>query len=174
MNSSLTNADNDAKKILMDYYSKLLNRAILDNTKSTDTSARIKSYEGPQYRDDTLQKLHDESEAAFLKYGKAQRKYDEANRAIKCNNSKSARSALKAATAAMKATKAVYQIKAKSYSDAKNYTEVDQFRGRQDERSVRQTVNNMVDQLSTTGMEVKRKLKGRGLRGALVLLHWKV
>ncbi|GMF40516.1 unnamed protein product [Phytophthora lilii] len=53
---------------------QLLNRAILDNTKSTDTSARIKSSEGLQYRDDTLQKLHDESEAAFLKYGEAQRK----------------------------------------------------------------------------------------------------
>ncbi|RAW21780.1 hypothetical protein PC110_g21776 [Phytophthora cactorum] len=164
--------DDPALKKNLEANLQLLNRAILDNTKSTDTSARIKSSEGPQYRDDTLQKLHDESEAAFLKYGKAQRKYDEAKRAIKGNNSKSARSALKTATAAMKATKAVYQIKPKIYSDAKNYTDVDQFSDRQDERSVRQTVNNMVDQLSTTGMVVKRKLKGRGLRG-LVLLHWK-
>ncbi|GMF32735.1 unnamed protein product [Phytophthora lilii] len=60
---------------------QLLNRAILDNTKSTNTSARIKSSEVTQYRDDTLQKLHDDSEAAFLKYGEAQRKYDEAKRA---------------------------------------------------------------------------------------------
>ncbi|GMF28834.1 unnamed protein product [Phytophthora lilii] len=119
---------------------QLLNRAILDNTKSTDTSARIKSYEGPQYRDDTLQKLHDDSKAAFLKYGEPQWKYDEAKLAIKRNNSKSARSALKAATAAMKATKAVYQIKAKSYSDAKLHRGV--------------------------GSGVKRKLQGRGLRGA--------
>ncbi|GMF16851.1 unnamed protein product [Phytophthora lilii] len=96
---------------------QLLNRAILDNTKSTDTSARIKSFEGSKFRDDTLQELHDESEAAFLKYGEAQRKYDEAKRAIKGNNSKSARSALKTATAAMKAIKAVYR-----YSDAKTYT----------------------------------------------------
>lgn len=140
-----------------------MNRAILDNTKSTDTSARIKSSEGTQYRDDTLQKLHDESEAAFQKYGEAQRKYDEAKRTVKGKNSKSARSALKAATAAMKATKAVYQIKAKSYSDAKNYTEVDQFSDRQDERTVRQTVNNMVDRV---GSAVKRNLQGRGLRGA--------
>ncbi|GMF66394.1 unnamed protein product [Phytophthora lilii] len=81
---------------------QVLNRAILDNTKSTNTSARIKSSAGTQYRDDTLQKLHDDSEAAFLKYGEAQRKYDEAKRAVKGNNSKSARSALKAATAAMK------------------------------------------------------------------------
>ncbi|GMF19970.1 unnamed protein product [Phytophthora lilii] len=52
------------------------------------TSARIKSFESSQYRDDTLQKLYDESEAAFLKYGEAQMKYDEAKRAIKGNNSK--------------------------------------------------------------------------------------
>ncbi|CEG41404.1 uncharacterized protein PHALS_11754 [Plasmopara halstedii] len=94
--------------------------------------------------------------------------YDDATRAIKGNNAKSARSALKAATAAMKATKAVYQIKAKSYSDAINYTEVDQFSDRQDERTVRQNGNNMVDQVWTTGMgsEIKRKLQGRGLIGA--------
>ncbi|GMF65752.1 unnamed protein product [Phytophthora lilii] len=220
MYSSLTNADNDAKKILMGYYGKIVsegvpfrlkpivdtksgvkanqdnyfseptaakpfnnrnheNKAVSSKSsaieschprqyKSTDTSAPIKSSEGVQYHNDTLQKPHDESEAAFLKYGEAQRKYDEAKRAIKGNNSKSARSALKAATAAMKATKAVYQIKAKSYSDAKTYTEVDQFSDRQDERTVRKTVNNMVGQVRTTGVgsEVKRKLQGRGLRGA--------
>ncbi|GMF30598.1 unnamed protein product [Phytophthora lilii] len=159
MNSSLTSADNEAKKIRMDYYNKIVSEGVqllfrlkpIVDTKR-DTSTRIKSYEGPQYRDDTLQKLYDESEAAFLKYGEAQRKNDEAKRVIKGNNSKSARSALKAATAAMNATNAVYHIKAKSYTDAKNDTVVNQFSNRQDERSVRQTVNNMVYQLSTTGM----------------------
>ncbi|GMF30095.1 unnamed protein product [Phytophthora lilii] len=182
MNSSLTNADNDAKKILMDYYSKIVSEGVripfrlkpIVDTKSgveanqnyyfseptaaklfyirnqeikavsgkvfsdfmktirwmdtfnslmtgfkdiernTDTSARIKSSEGLQYRDDTLQKLHDESEAAFLKYGEAQRKNDEAKRAIKGNKSKSARSALKAATAAMKRPRLSIKLRLKA------------------------------------------------------------
>ncbi|GMF40201.1 unnamed protein product [Phytophthora lilii] len=65
-------------------------------------------------------------------------------------------------------TKAVYQIKSKIYPDAKNYTEVDQFSDKQDERTVRQTVSNPVRQVRTTGVGsgVKRKLQGRGLRGA--------
>ncbi|CEG38226.1 uncharacterized protein PHALS_08313 [Plasmopara halstedii] len=86
-------------------------------------------------------------------------KYDEAMRAVKGNNSKSARSALKAATAAMKATKAGFQIKAKSYYDAKNYTEDDQFSDRQDERTIRQTAKNMVDQVRTIAW-------GQGLIGS--------
>ncbi|CEG35980.1 hypothetical protein F444_20559 [Plasmopara halstedii] len=92
---------------------QLLNRAILDNTNPTDTSARIKSSE-------------------------AHRKCDEAKRAVEGNHSESAGSALKAV------------------SDG------------QDERTVRQTVNNVVDQIRTTGVGsgVKRKLQGRGLRGA--------
>ncbi|GMF10659.1 unnamed protein product [Phytophthora lilii] len=170
MNSSLTNADNDAKKILMDYYSKIVSEGVRIPFRLkpiVDTKSGVKANQNYYFSEPTAAKpfyiRNHENKAVSGK-----RKYDEAKRAIKGNNSKSARSALKAATAAMKATKAVYQIKAKSYSDAKIYTEVDQFSDRQDARTVRQTVNSMVGQVRTTGVGsgVKRKLQGRGLRGA--------
>ncbi|CEG44511.1 uncharacterized protein PHALS_00870 [Plasmopara halstedii] len=66
----------------------------------------------------------------------------------------------------MKATKAVYKIKGKSYSDAENYTEVDQFSGRQDKRTIRQNGDYMVDQVWTTGVGSGLKRKLRGLIGA--------
>ncbi|GMF40976.1 unnamed protein product [Phytophthora lilii] len=228
MNSSLINADNDAKKILMDYYSKIASEGVripfrlkpIVDTKSgvkanqnyyysEPTAAKpfyIRNHEnkpvsGKVFNDlmktirwmDTFNSLmtgfEDIEQYVYENDDPPLKKNFEANlqllnRAIldntnrqmhqlesnplRGNNSKSARSALKAATAAMKATKAVYQIKAKSYSDAKNYTEVDQFSDRQDKRTVRQTVNSMVDQVRTTGVGsgVERKLQGRGLRGA--------
>ncbi|KAG3232430.1 hypothetical protein PI124_g22488 [Phytophthora idaei] len=82
----------------------------------------------------------------------------------------------------MKATKAVYLLQSKNYSDAQKYTDPDQFSDRQDNRTIRRTVNNMVDQVSGSGITpsvgaqplrsrakrqlIKRMLKGRGLRGA--------
>ncbi|RAW25973.1 hypothetical protein PC110_g17620 [Phytophthora cactorum] len=82
--------------------------------------------------EDQLQKLHDESEAAYQKYGEAMKRYEAANEAVKGNNSK-------AATSAMKATNTLFQIKAQVYNDKKKELE---------------------------GSRMKRKLTGRGLRGA--------
>ncbi|GMF11641.1 unnamed protein product [Phytophthora lilii] len=72
----------------------------------------IKRQSSEEYdHDDNLQNLHDDSDAAFQAYGEAQKRYEEAKKAVKGSNSKSARSALKGATSAMKATKAVYLAK---------------------------------------------------------------
>ncbi|RAW23588.1 hypothetical protein PC110_g19975 [Phytophthora cactorum] len=112
---------------------KILREVIFSNafdTKEVSTE--------PYDYDEALQKLHDESEAAFMKYGEAQRRYEEAKESVRGSNSKSARSALKAATSAMRATKAVFNIKRKAYNEAHEFRELPRGSG----------------------------LKGRGLRGA--------
>lgn len=112
----------------------IINEAILKNAHDISRS----SFE----YNEQMEKLHDESKAAFLKYAEAQSRYEEAKKLVESTNSKSARSALKAAQSAVKATKAVYQLKFKNYAGAQKYADPDKFKGRQS------------------------KLTGRGLRGA--------
>ncbi|GMF23203.1 unnamed protein product [Phytophthora lilii] len=89
MDQNLTNADNDAKRILANYYTQL-------HSKSIKIPFRLKPVV------ETRNGVHDESEASYQAYGEAQKRYEEANEAVTGNNSKSARSALEAATSAMK------------------------------------------------------------------------
>ncbi|GMF35672.1 unnamed protein product [Phytophthora lilii] len=104
---------NQQRRKNLDANLKNLNEVIL---KSAHDIKRQRSEEHDH--DDNLQKLHDNSEAAFQAYGEAQKRYEEAKKAVKGSNSKSARLALKAATSAMKATKAVYLAKSKKYNQA--------------------------------------------------------
>ncbi|GMF12050.1 unnamed protein product [Phytophthora lilii] len=111
--------------------------------------------------------LHEETDPKLRKnlddnlkiMNEAQKKYEAAKQRVKSSNSKAARSALKAASSAVKATKAVFDIKSKRYNDA-SVAGVDAFNDRQTDRSVKQTMNSMLNQVSGSG------LKGRGLRGA--------
>ncbi|KAG6948564.1 hypothetical protein JG688_00015035, partial [Phytophthora aleatoria] len=135
---------------------KIIREVIFSN--ATD----VKQPSAETYHEDVLQKLHDESEAAFMKYGEAQKRYEEAKQAVKSSNSKAARSALKAATSAMRSTKAVYQAKAKKYSDTQKstITDTETFSDKQNGRRVRGVMNDMLHTVSGSS------LKGRGLMGA--------
>ncbi|KAE9136527.1 hypothetical protein PF010_g1633 [Phytophthora fragariae] len=76
----------------------------------------VKQQSEDVYEESELDKLHDDSERAYQACGEAQKRHEEAKKAVKANNSKAVRSALKAATSAMKATKSVYSTKYKKYS----------------------------------------------------------
>jgi hypothetical protein len=149
---------------LLDANLQVLNDAILSNTKSTDPSDRIKSAKKREYEEDTLQKLHDESEAAFRKYGEAQKLLEAAKQVVKNKTSKAAKSSLKAAASAVIATKLVYLNKGKRYSDAVQKN-LDEFNDKQTDRSVKKTMNTMLNKISDDTVK-GGKLKGRGLRGA--------
>ncbi|GMF66128.1 unnamed protein product [Phytophthora lilii] len=95
------------------------------------------------YKEDPLPKLHDESEASFKKYVEAQ----------------NIKHPPHATLTPWQPTKAVYDIKSKRYNEA-SVADVDDFSDRQTDRSVKQTMNSMLNTVSG------RRLKGRGHRGA--------
>ncbi|GMF66470.1 unnamed protein product [Phytophthora lilii] len=135
-----------------------MNDVLLAYTKLTEATTRIKtSRSDDQYEEDPLPKLLDESEAAFGKYGDAQKRYEAAKQKIKNSNSKAARSALKAASSAVKATKAVFNIKSKRYSDT-SVAGVDDVNGRQTDRSVKQTMNSMLNTMSVGAEPLRSSL----------------
>jgi hypothetical protein len=112
----------------------------------------VKQQSEELYEQSELDILHDGAERAYQSYGEAQKRYEEAKKSVKGNNSKSARSALKAATSAMKATKSVYTAKYKKYSKlAVELAEEEERERAADEFAKRSRGQG---------------LKGRGLRGA--------
>ncbi|KAK1933554.1 hypothetical protein P3T76_011768 [Phytophthora citrophthora] len=108
-----------------------------------------------------LDKLHDDAERAYLKYGEAQKQFEiirkqenAAEKEARTSSSKRSKSALKAAKsalraslAAVRATKSVYDVKYKKYS------KLAQEIAEEDERE-------------RAADEFAQGLKGRGLRGA--------
>ncbi|GMF25011.1 unnamed protein product [Phytophthora lilii] len=107
--------------------------------------------------DDNLQKLHDDSEAAFQAFGKAQKRYEEAKTAVKGLNSKAAR----CGDISNESDKGSLFSEVKKYNhDSKGKRDVEDFANRQDQRSIKETMNGMINTVSGSG------LKGRGLGGA--------
>lgn len=112
----------------------------------------VKQQSEEVYEDSELDLLHADAERAYQAYGEAQKRYEEAKKFVKSNNSKSARSALKAATSAMKATKSVYSTKYKKYSKlVQEIAEEEERERAADDFAMRSRGQG---------------LKGRGLRGA--------
>jgi hypothetical protein len=115
-------------------------------------SVDVKHQSEDVYEESELDTLHDDAERAYQSYGEAQKRYEEAKKSVKGNNSKSARSALKAATSAMKATKSVYSTKYKKYSKLVQEIAEEEERER--------NADDFAKRCRGEG------LKGRGLRGA--------
>ncbi|KAL7994062.1 hypothetical protein Plhal703r1_c57g0162571 [Plasmopara halstedii] len=104
---------NEDRRKNLDQNLTVLNKAI------TRTAHHIKRQSAWEYHDEDLQKILDDAEASFQVYGEAQKRYEAAKEAVKGSNSKILRTALKATHAAVRATKAVYQMKARTYSEAR-------------------------------------------------------
>jgi hypothetical protein len=112
----------------------------------------VKQQSEDVYEESELDKLHDDAERAYQSYGESQKRYEEAKKTVKGNNSKAVRSALKAATSAMRATKAVYSSKYNKYSKLVQEIAEEEERER--------AADDFTKHSRGQG------LKGRGLRGA--------
>ncbi|GMF58807.1 unnamed protein product [Phytophthora fragariaefolia] len=122
---------------------------------------------------DELQKLHDEAEAAFQSYGEAYSQLEKNRSDFNKSNSEADKQAVRAPRSAVKATKAAYSIKVRAYNDKlRERDEVDQMGSNDTPLSA--SVKAKIERANTRanfkhlpqGSGFKRKLKGRGLKGA--------
>ncbi|GMF27808.1 unnamed protein product [Phytophthora fragariaefolia] len=147
---------------------KLLRQAIFTNVSDVKTPL---GYDDSGY--DELQKLHDEAEAAFQSYGEAYSQLEKNLSDFNKSNSEADKQAVLASRSAVKATKAAYSIMVSAYNDnLRECDEVDQMGS--NDTTLSASVKAKTERTNTRanfkhlpqGSGLKRKLKGRGLKGA--------
>ncbi|GMF32905.1 unnamed protein product [Phytophthora lilii] len=159
--------DRNLEKILDDNL-KLLREAIFNNVSDVKTPLGYDAY-----GDEQLQKLHDEAEEAFQTYGEAYSQLEKNLCDLKKSESVANKEAVRASRAAVKATKAVHSVKLRAYMNKlRERGEIDQMDD--NDTNLSASSKAKVDRANTRayfkqlpqGSGIKRKLKGRGLRGA--------
>ncbi|GMF28189.1 unnamed protein product [Phytophthora fragariaefolia] len=159
--------DRNLEKILDDIL-RLLREATFTNVYDVKTPL---GYDDSGY--DELKKSHDEAEAAFRSYGEAYSQLEKTLSDFNKSNSEADKQAVRASRSAVKATKAAYSIKIRAYNDKlRERDEVDQMGSNDTPLSA--SVKSKIERANTRanfkhlpqGSGLKRKLKGRGLKGA--------
>ncbi|GMF14361.1 unnamed protein product [Phytophthora fragariaefolia] len=155
------------KKILDDNL-RLLREAIFTNVSDVKTPL---GYEDSGY--DELPKLHGEAEAAFQSYGETYSQLEKNLSDFNKSNSEADKQVVQASRSAVKATKAAYSIKVRAYNDKlREREDVNQLS--YNDTPLSASVKAKVERANgrahfkhlPQGSGLKRKLKGRGLKGA--------